>query len=224
MMAQEPRSFVLQEIDPSTGSALAEMRIRISDLLGLRDILGDNDDPDLNGSYELEPGDLHRIGSICVPPLDLDPRLNVLEPWHSIRQVPYLVHTGFELLLMLEGRKPLAMFHDVRPAPWLDETLQRFEPYVQAGRFVRRIIDTPLPNDKLRLMGFVAERRALFALPAEVWRIDAYLDLWRTAEMAGWSDALERSEGALLGYEDWQNDWWIEHRRQQLQMSVEMNH
>jgi hypothetical protein len=27
-----------------------------------------------------------------------------------------------------------------------------------------------------------------------------------------WDDDLERLQGSLLGYEDWENDWWIEQR------------
>jgi hypothetical protein len=30
----------------------------------------------------------------------------------------------------------------------------------------------------------------------------------------GWNDTLERLEGMLYGYEDWQNDWWADYRRQ----------
>jgi hypothetical protein len=34
--------------------------------------------------------------------------------------------------------------------------------------------------------------------------------IWRAAEAAGWNEHFERLEGMLFGYEDWQNDWWIE--------------
>jgi hypothetical protein len=49
-------------------------------------------------------------------------------------------------------------------------------------------------------------RHALYALPGEVWRIDAYIAMWKQAAESGWSEELERLEGHLLGYEDWQND------------------
>ena len=32
----------------------------------------------------------------------------------------------------------------------------------------------------------------------------------------GWNDTLERLEGMLYGYEDWQNDWWADYRRRKL--------
>jgi hypothetical protein len=46
----------------------------------------------------------------------------------------------------------------------------------------------------------------LYALPGEEWRIDAYLQLWETFKKTGWTAEMEREEGTLLGYEDWQND------------------
>jgi hypothetical protein len=36
------------------------------------------------------------------------------------------------------------------------------------------------------------------------WRIDAYFKLWETMKITGWTAALEREEGRLLGYKDWQ--------------------
>jgi hypothetical protein len=49
-------------------------------------------------------------------------------------------------------------------------------------------------------------RRVLYALAGEEWRIDAYLQLWETFKKTGWTAEMEREEGTLLGYEDWQND------------------
>jgi hypothetical protein len=135
--------------------------------------------------------------------------------WHPIREVPYLVHTNFELPLMLEGLKPLAVFHDAYPTEWLTETLERFEPFVRSGRLVRSIVDTPFTEaERARFAGFLGWRRAFFALPGEEWRIDAFLLVAKVSTQTGWNEALERMEGSLLGYDDWQNDWWIEHRRQ----------
>jgi hypothetical protein len=47
----------------------------------------------------------------------------------------------------------------------------------------------------------------LYALPSEVWRIDKMIRLRTNLGM--WTEAHERQEGSLLGYEDWQNDIWI---------------
>ncbi|WP_245475319.1 MULTISPECIES: hypothetical protein [unclassified Mesorhizobium] len=204
--------FVLQEIDPATGSAVAEARIRVSDLEELRAVLA-CDSPQLSGSWHLDPDDLERLGAICIPPRELDRRLNRIESWHPIREVPYLVHTNFELPLMLEGRKPLAVFHDAYPAEWLSETLARFDPFVRSGRLVRHVIDTPFTEaEHARFPDFQGWRRAFFSLPGEEWRIDAFLLLLKVFAKTGWNEALERMEGSLLGYEDWQNDWWIERK------------
>ena len=53
---------------------------------------------------------------------------------HSIRDVPYLVHTGYELFLMLEGVKPFAKFADEFP----EEAL--FEPHVRSGTLIKRVM------------------------------------------------------------------------------------
>ena len=138
-------------------------------------------------------------------------------PWHSLREAPYLIHTGFELALMLEGRKPFAKFANHYPSEWFDELIGRFDPFVEEGRIVRRILTRPFPEPGCSSNGDVLEgvRDVYFALPGQEWRIDAYLLLCEVGSKAGWSDALVHYEGSLLGYEDWQNDWWIErsHRR-----------
>ncbi|WP_292420704.1 hypothetical protein [Mesorhizobium sp.] len=114
---------------------------------------------------------------------------------------------------MLEGRKPLAVFHDAYPAEWLSETLARFDPFVRSGRLVRHVIDTPFTEaEHARFPDFQGWRRAFFSLPGEEWRIDAFLLLSKVFAKTGWNESLERMEGSLLGDEDWQNDWWIERK------------
>jgi hypothetical protein len=57
-------------------------------------------------------------------------------------------------------------------------------------------------------------REVYFALPDHEWRIDAYIQLQNdTAADGTWDDSHERRQGELLGYEDWQNDWWIANRK-----------
>lgn len=99
---------------------------------------------------------------------------------------------------MLEGRKPLAAFLD--SAQWLAQELSSYDRFVREGRFTRRIIER----------GDIQE--VYFALPGQEWRINAYVQL-REAGTGKWSDDCERQQGELLGYEDWQNDWWIKNRK-----------
>ncbi|MBZ9763182.1 hypothetical protein LB553_20175 [Mesorhizobium sp. CA8] len=216
----ESTYFVLQQIDPATGSAVAEARICVLDLKELGAVL-DCSSTRLSGSWELGPGDIQRLSAICIPPRELDPRFNRVQSWHPIRQTPYLVHTNFELPLMLEGRKPLAVFQDTYPVEWLAEMLVRFDPFVRSGRLVRRIIDTPFTEaERARFPKFERWRRAFFALPGEEWRIDAYLLASKVSAKTGWNEALERMEGSLLGYENWQNDWWVERRARRREAGI----
>ena len=55
-----------------------------------------------------------------------------------------------------------------------------------------------------------AARIVMYALPHQEWRIDAMILLLETAAKSGWSEGFERMQGSLLGYEDRQNDIYIE--------------
>jgi hypothetical protein len=140
------RRFVLQAMDERTGAPCLEALLWIADLPELRSVLADEaqDDPHLRRAYELTPNQLAAVGSLAEPPFSPDQRLDRLEPWHCHREAPYLVHTGYELALMIDGRKPLAVFGDVYPTDWLDETMSRFDLFVEQRRFVRKIVDKPL--------------------------------------------------------------------------------
>jgi hypothetical protein len=209
--AGEGRYFFLSAIDPETGCACLEARFLVPDLRELVQILGDDarEDPKLDFVYWLDDERLERIQTRFGLAFDPGDREVLLEAWHVLRDVPYLVHTNFELPLMLEGRKPLAIFSDSYPCDLLDELEQRFAPYVDAGRFVLRIVDDPFPEDSpWRRNGIVGVRQLYYALPAEEWRIDAIILMWKVAAAMRWNATLERFQGALLGYEDWQCDWW----------------
>ncbi len=119
------------------------------------------------------------------------------------QHLPYEPHTNNELELMLAGHKPLAAFCDSYASCDHEEIIPRraFQPYVDSGRFVMR--DYSVVEKKLY--------RVLYALKAEAWRIDAYILLWDVAAKAGFGEWFERMEGALLGYEEWQNDAFIAH-------------
>lgn len=123
----------------------------------------------------------------------------------SLRSLPYLVHTNRELGLMLKGVKPMAMFSDIvgKEPECVIRYLRLFDRHVEAGRFERRIVDEPVP-----LRPDWISRRIFYALPSEVWRIAAMLDL--IVHYGNWTNEHERSFGTLLGYESWQNDIWLE--------------
>lgn len=207
--------FVLKGFDAITKTVCAECRVRIDDLDQLTAILAPESasDPGLKGMYVgLSQCDMKKIGALCIPPIAPDSILTGLSRPHlAFDAIPYLIHTNFELPLMLDGRKPLAAFADVYPSDWFDQLLEPFESFVTSGQILRRIIDRPVPALKQQHPELDGVRDVLFALPGHAWRIDAYVEdiLNRTRD---WDDDLERLQGFLLGYEDWQNDWWISQR------------
>jgi hypothetical protein len=192
------RQFVLQAYDPVLACPVLEARLRISNISALREILGDaaRDDVELTHCYGLDCDELDAVAALSEVPFQPDRQFTMLVPWRWLRQVPYLVHTGFELALMLEGRKPFAAF--VVPSQWIAQELSPFAPFAKEGRFTRHSFEK----------GDIHE--VYFASPGQEWRVDAYRQLLAAG---GWDDDRERRQGELLGYEDWQNDWWIENRK-----------
>lgn len=208
------RYFVLQGIDDQLDMPLFETRIAVDDIERLRAILGScaSDDTELAGTYTLDEEEIAQINLAFGSAFVSHGRDTLLEPWHTIRSAPYLIHTGFELPLMLEERKPMAVFSDAYPVEWLDRVVQRFEPYVDDGRITKRVHDEPF---SLRVASraqsrFAFLRTIYFFVPGEGWRVDAHITL---RSNGSWDDMLERTEGSLLGYSDEQNDWWMAFRR-----------
>jgi hypothetical protein len=54
-------------------------------------------------------------------------------------------------------------------------------------------------------------RVLLYSLRHEEWRIDAFALVQNTAARTGWNESLERIVGSLLGYDEWQNDAYMEY-------------
>ncbi len=114
-------------------------------------------------------------------------------------------HTGRELALMLDGKKPLAMFYaEVAELP--NEVLipeQAFAPHLMSGAIVRA--DITLESGYSASLGRNAHiRYVFFALAQQTWRISA-MSLLRESfakSHCPWNEALERIEGSLLGYTD----------------------
>jgi hypothetical protein len=125
----------------------------------------------------------------------------------------YLVHTGRELELMLAGSKPLAHFCDAYPPEPSEDIIPAaaFAPYVADGRFLTRMYVELLchapPAGHEHVRGTL---HVFYARPSEEWRIDAYIQLQVSSANAGWSEAFERRQGTLLGYEAWQCDLHME--------------
>ncbi|MEM9602886.1 MAG: hypothetical protein AAGA11_08485 [Pseudomonadota bacterium] len=119
-------------------------------------------------------------------------------------------HNGRELELMLSGSKPLALFGDALCC-LPDECIVpevAFAPHVASGAIVRSAVEyrsSVLARDG----GFPLMREVLFALHEEAWRIPAMQLLLHTHRRTGvWNETCERTQGALLGYTDHENDLW----------------
>ena len=162
---------------------------------------------------DLEPDEVTKLKARFNVAFEPGDRAVRLRPASRLDDLPYPVHTGRELALMLKGTKPLTAFWGAYPSiPDREEIPERlFDPYVAAGRFVKRervfeARPSGVAGGELRH----STRIVLYALPQEAWRIDAYLLLQDTAAKSGWNEGFERMQGSLLGYEEWQNDIFIE--------------
>ena len=207
--------FKLSFLSPETAAPGHELRFdgdvgEIARALGLRDAVI----PD-RAYYHLGRNDLTILSSVLGLALPATDEEALLRRPQAIDTTPYLVHTNYELPLMLEGRKPFAYFSDDPKSLWLAETRALFAPHVDAGTFV---LDTfEFAKMCPTTTGGEKEQRTLYltyALPGEEWRFEFFrkrchrlFHNWRP-----WTAEDEREEGLLLGYTEEQCDWWLANR------------
>lgn len=208
MTTDTRQPYVLQAIDPETRCVAYETKIH--DLAKFCQLVEfDPADLEPGACYAFDAAEVARVMDACGVECKAGGLPGLLRPWCAIDQLPYKVHTDRELVMMLAGTKPLAVFSDEHPSarpPYEIIPEDLYAPYVEAGRFVMREVIIPPSNPSTD----PATRIVLYALPTEQWRIDAYLLLRRTGYDFGWSEACERMEGTLLGYSNEQNDIYIE--------------
>jgi hypothetical protein len=211
-MSQRTYRFILQAQDPDHGCPVLERLLVVSDLGELRAVLGSiaDDDPELAHAYRLESCDLTQIGRRLGVTFDWNRGDVWLCPWSSARNIPYLIHTGYELALMLEGRKPFAFFVEEYP-PHRHSTEDHFDPHVAKGLLHKQVDVEPFGEPIRGVNGqlFEGVRTVCYALRGEEWRVSAWKLIREAAQKSRWNENFERLEGMLLGYDDWQNDWWI---------------
>ncbi len=207
------KHFILSVFDRKQWCPVLQARFEVSDLSVLRKILGleAEDDPDLRGHHVLDQVDL--LATTSTYGVRLDPAeighddLDVMIYRQRRLMTPYLVHTGYELPLLLDGRKTLARMGGQIYPPMTFKGEDRFDHWVGEGRFHREEVlepDETLGGDRQGL------RTLYYTLKGEEWRVPAMRLIWKAAGKEGWNESFERLEGMLFGYEDWQNDWWIE--------------
>ena len=170
-------------------------------------------DAQLYKHYELDETTLTRIREAYDVGFDIMSlgriRIILRRP-HLIDQAPYLIHTNYELLLLLDGRKKLARMGEAFP-PFRFEGEDRFDHWVEQGVLHREeaieTFDEPIKH-------WLGVRTVFYTLIGEEWRIPAMkLILNASRKSGGWNEYFERMEGMLFGYEDWQNDWWLNEYR-----------
>lgn len=195
--------FILEIIDVDTACPITSFPIEVPNPSVISSLLEDeNFGADCN--YELDAHEAVRIASHFGFSLG-EPASAILRPRHWLDDLPYQIHTNRELALMLDGVKPFAAFCEEYPLSTDDSAIpeQLFDRYVADGRFIKReYVET-------RILRGHRTRRVLYARSDEAWRIDAYVLLWHAGQVTGWNESLERMEGFLLGYEEWQTDAYI---------------
>ena len=214
----QPHHFILQAIDADYGHPAFERMFVVERLEELQALLGAAaaEDHHLEMVYTLDPGDLDAINHCFSLAFDPGGRLTCLTRWTSIRETPYLMHTGFELVLMIDGRKPFARMNDSHP-PHRHSDEDRFDHHVALGTLHKEVQLEPFADPVRYPDGRILEglRTVYYTLKGEEWRIPAWKLISEASRKSGWNDSFERLEGMLLGYDEWQNDWWADHRRRQ---------
>lgn len=207
--------FVLSFLSPETDCRYHETRFeadaeKIALLMGME--RGFNLD---HAYFRLDRSDVVQLASACAIALPDTVNEAELRRPHSIETVPYLVHTGYELPLMLEGRKPFAIFCGDGENAWIDKLQSTFAPHVASGLIQRDTFE--LTQMCVTSSGGQKELRTTYvayALIGQAWRFEQFYrsrlalhQKWRP-----WTEADEREEGFLLGYTAEQCDWWIANR------------
>lgn len=212
--------FLIEAFDREQWCPVLQALFAVDDLEMLRAILTGivNDDPDLEQTYLLDDEELAAIVATFNVSFDAaqldskDLEISVSRTRSSDRTpyLPYLSHTGYELPLLLNGRKKLARMSDVYP-PMTFEGEHRFEHWVAKGVLHREEINAPFAKSvQRRGQTYLGHRTVYYTPKGEEWRIPAMKLISDASDKSGgWNEYFERLEGMLFGYEDWQNDWWI---------------
>jgi hypothetical protein len=218
-VTERPHRFILQAYHAEYACPAFETMFTVERLEDLQALLGPDaqKDPDIEQFYWLDPADLVAISQRFGVAFDAGDRDVALIRWRTLRETPYVVHTGYELPLMLDGRKKLARFHHEYP-PHQHGWEDAFDCFVTQGLLHKEVDVVTFDKPHRHASGQVFEglRTAWYTPKGEEWRIKAFRLIEKAQSKGGWNDTLERLEGMLYGYEDWQNDWWADYRRRKL--------
>ena len=211
--------FILQAFDCDLGCPVAQTLFHVADIEALRSILGKDahQDADIQNGYRPDDDQLANLVASFDVKFDRSEfeSSNVvveLFRWHPLNEAPYLIHTGYELPLLLDGRKKLARMTNEYP-PMTFDGEHRFDHWVAEGLLHK---EEDLESFDAPIKGYLGVRRVYYTPKGEEWRIPASKLIWEaSSKVGGWNEYFERLEGMLFGYENWQNDWWIDNRLSQ---------
>jgi hypothetical protein len=213
LVATETIHFVLSAFDRDQWCPVLQARFHVTEFNALRMILGEGakDDSELQRNYVLGPPEMEAIieqFEVAFDPGGLETGERDIFLFRLRGpSIPYLVHAGYEFPLLLEGRKKLAKMYGPYP-PMTFDGEEKFDRWVADGVLHREEVLEPFDPPTRRWQG---HRVVYYTLKGEEWRIPAMKLIWQAAAKAGgWNEYFERLEGMLYGYEDWQNDWWID--------------
>ena len=125
-------------------------------------------------------------------------------------------HTNRELELMLSGKKPFAIFSD-DISVYPDEIIfpeSTFQPYLDAGIFIKEAFTIETKDFISSLHRNAVIKYIAYAVPNELWRIDAYKQLAMIRHSYPHTfkeEGFERYECALLGYSEDETNAWLQH-------------
>lgn len=194
-------TFLLKFLSPETGCSAHEIRFE-APIEAVAAILDGETLQLRDHSFYLERNEFNTLSSMLALPFpEPDGEVMLTRP-QKIDWAPYLVHTNFELALMLDGRKPFAVFSDVENSEIIERIRAYFQPHVGSSAIIERV--ETVTNSKIGLV------HISYALPGEEWRFDAYTELMSEGH---WTDESEYRLGRLLGYTKEQCQWWIAQRR-----------
>lgn len=209
--------FILEAFDLDLWCPIAQTRFQVADIEALRAIVGEDadGDPELDECYFLDDEQLDGIVACFGLRLDRSDFNSAdiefdLRRWYPPDRVPYLVHSGYELPLLLNGQKKLAIMEHAYP-PMTFEGEHCFDHWVAEGVLHRE--EAVMPVEAPTKDGPIGIRTVYYTPKGEEWRIPANKLLWEAWYEGGgsWNEYFERLSSMLFGYEEWQTDWWIDH-------------
>jgi hypothetical protein len=178
--------FLIEAFDLEQWCPVLQAMLTVDDPQALRAILAGvaDGDPELETTYWLDDEDLAAIVAtfnVSFDAAQLDSKALVINlfRWRPSDQTPYLTHTGYELPLLLEGRKKLARMSDPYP-PMTFEGEDRFEHWVAKGVLHREEVNEPFDKPIQTSSGqtYLGHRTVYYTPKGEEWRIPASKLIW----------------------------------------------